>query len=266
MNINANTRIAVILKQRPEALEVIIGISPKFEKLRNPFLRKLMAGRTSIAMASKLGGCAIADFFTKLKPLGFEVDDGMPPAEEEKKHVPGFMATLNEAQLIVLDVRPVIASGKDPLSMIIEKVKTIHAGQVLKIINSFEPTPLMHLLEKQGFESFADMINDELVETWFYKKMPEPLLAQPVVADAGWDAVLAQYKSTMQVIDVRALKMPQPMLTILDALDRLEAGTALFVYHKRIPVFLLPELTERKFGYRIKEISDAEVHLLIFRN
>jgi uncharacterized protein (DUF2249 family) len=58
--------------------------------------------------------------------------------------------------------------------------------------------------------------------------------------------------------------MPLPMMTILEALDTLAAGTALYVYHKRIPVFLLPELAQRKFDYRIKEISAGEVHLLIF--
>ena len=69
----------------------------------------------------------------------------------------------------------------------------------------------------------------------------------------------------MQTVDVRNLEMPKPMLTILDALGHLPSETALFVYHKRIPVFLLPELKERKFDYRIKEISDGEVHLLIFK-
>ena len=52
MTINANTKIGTILKQHPAALDVIVSISPKFEKLRNPILRKLMAGRASIAMAS----------------------------------------------------------------------------------------------------------------------------------------------------------------------------------------------------------------------
>ena len=52
--INANTKIAAVIKQHPEAMEAIISISPRFEKLRNPLLRKLMAGRTSLAMASKL--------------------------------------------------------------------------------------------------------------------------------------------------------------------------------------------------------------------
>jgi hypothetical protein len=56
------------------------------------------------------------------------------------------------------------------------------------------------------------------------------------------------------------------MHTILGALDQLPCDTALYVYHKRIPVFLLPELAQRGFEYRIKEISDGEVHLLIFRN
>ena len=63
MTINANTKIAVLLKHHPDALDAIISISSKFEKLRNPILRKIMAGRTSIAMASKIGGCELDDFF-----------------------------------------------------------------------------------------------------------------------------------------------------------------------------------------------------------
>jgi hypothetical protein len=59
--------------------------------------------------------------------------------------------------------------------------------------------------------------------------------------------------------------MPQPMLTILSELDKLPADKALHVYHKRIPVFLLPELADKNFEYRINEISDGNVHLLIYK-
>lgn len=69
----------------------------------------------------------------------------------------------------------------------------------------------------------------------------------------------------MQTIDVRHMEMPLPMLTILDALDNLSDGEALYVVHKRIPVFLLPELADRKFDYRIKDVADGEVYLLIFK-
>jgi len=67
-------------------------------------------------------------------------------------------------------------------------------------------------------------------------------------------------------VDVRQLEMPLPMHTILEALGTLPAEKALFVYHKRIPVFLLPELEERNLSYRIKEISETEVHLLIYKD
>ena len=267
MTINANTKIATILKQHPEALDAIIAVSSKFEKLRNPILRKVMAGRTSLAMASKVGGCRVEDFFIKLKPLGFETDVVTVIKGEEKRILPAFITSLKKEQVIELDVRPVIASGKDPLNIIVQKVKTIQQGQVLKIINSFEPTPLMALLEKQGFVSYADTIKEDWVETYFYKAnaIATPVNDTPAGSSKGWDILLEQFENHIKTIDVRHLEMPGPMMTILESLETLPADTALYIYHKRIPVFLLPELSERKFGYRIKEISDGDVHLLIFK-
>lgn len=174
MLINPNTKISALIKQHPAALEAIVSLSPKFEKLRNPVLRKMMAGRASIAMASKAGGVTVNDFFNKLKPLGFI------PEEFKPGNTGG----------------PALAE-KDP--------------------------------------------------------------------SAGWDEVLDKFKGLMVTVDVRQLEMPGPMMTILESLDNLPADHALFVYHKRIPLFLLPELAERKLEYRAKEISDGEVHLLIFK-
>lgn len=266
MLITANTKIAAILKFNPAALEAIVSLSPKFEKLRNPILRKLMAGRASVSMASKIGGCSISDFFQKLKPLGFDADDTAPVIPEEKKKAPDFIQSLTPDEIVVLDVRPVIAAGKDPLSTILEKFKALQPGQVLKLLNSFEPTPLMLLLQKQGFNSWANEVDDNLVETWFYRKsiVVESVAAPAADSTMNWDEILAKYNNRLQTIDVRGLEMPLPMMTILDALDGLAANTALYVYHKRIPVFLLPELAQRKCAYRIKEIREGEVHLLIF--
>lgn len=268
MTINANTKIAPILKQNPKALDAIVSISSKFEKLRNPLLRKVMAGRTTLTAASKFGGCSVEDFFRKLEPLGFEVDRDTKAVEEVKKPVPEFITSLKKEQLIELDVRPVIASGSDPLSIIMEKVKTVQPGQILKIINTFEPTPLVLMLEKKGFETYVDTISDDLIETYFHKtgKSDSAEIKTEQPAKNDWDNVLQDFGDRIQKIDVRHLEMPQPMLTILDALEHLQNGTALYVYHKRIPVFLLPELAQRGFDYRIKEIKDGEVHLLIFEN
>ena len=180
MTINANTKIATLLKHNPDALEVIVSISPKFVKLRNPLLRKVIAGRTSIAMASKLGGCNVEDFFNKLQPIGFEIDKAAIALEvkDEERPVPELLKNIQPGKIIELDVRPVIETGKDPLKVILQKVKELETGHILKIINSFEPTPLMHLLRKQGFESYAKIISDELVHTYFYKKTDKPLVLE----------------------------------------------------------------------------------------
>lgn len=77
--------------------------------------------------------------------------------------------------------------------------------------------------------------------------------------------LLEKYKNKMVNIDVRQLEMPGPMMAILEKLEKLDSDKALYVHHKRIPVFLLSELKDRKFEYRIKEISDSEVFLLIFK-
>lgn len=268
ITVNANTKIAHLLKAHPDALETIISINPKFSKLRNPLLRKVFAGRTSIAMASKIGGHSVDDFFDKLKLLGFEIDADTSPTAEEKKGLPAFITTLAKNQIIDFDVRELLASGKDPLTSILDKVKSVQAGEALKVINTFEPVPLMKMLEKKNFEVYADIISKDLVETYFYKKKDNDSIdvGPKAGAESGWEEILEHYTDKLQTVDVRNLEMPQPMLTILGELDNLPDDKALFVYHKRIPVFLLPELSERKLDYRIKEISEGEVRLLIFKN
>ena len=162
---------------------------------------------------------------------------------------------------------PIINANEDPLSLILKKIKGIRHGEALKIINTFEPAPLISLLKKQRFESYVDVINDQLVETYFYKIDDTTVVINETEnVTEGWDDFMQKFTDRIQTIDVRELEMPKPMLTILDSLDHLPPETALYVYHKRIPVFLLPELKERNFDYRIKEVSDNEVHLLIFKD
>ncbi len=264
--INANTKISSILKQSPEALEAIISISPKFNKLRNPLLRKLMASRTSISMASKIGGCTVDDFFEKLQPLGFEIDTAtQQDGADQETPVPAFMKNVKPENTVELDVRPILDAGKDPLRTINEKAMELTPGQTLKLINSFDPIPLIQLLEKQGYESYSNIIDENTVYTYFFKTDKAKSKAKVEDTGEGWEESLKRFEGRMKTIDVRELEMPLPMLTILDELENLPADMALYVYHKRIPVFLLPELRERKFEFRTNEIGDGDVRLFIFK-
>lgn len=274
MLINEKTRIATLLKHHPDALETIVRLSPDFKKLRNPVLRALMAGRTTIAMASKVGGCKPEDFFKALAPLGFEVAHSISPDDESVKNKPKpeYLQNFPTHRIINFDVRAMLAEGADPLKSIQQKIKSLNPGEVLLIVNSFEPVPLIKLLEKQGFQTHVEFIDQDTIETYFYKIAADDAQKKEVNVEAGniptssdWEILLKQYENNLVDIDVRHLEMPMPMMNILETLEVLPKGKALHVHHKKVPVFLLNELKEREFDCRIKEVQDGEVYLLIFK-
>ena len=54
-------------------------------------------------------------------------------------------------EIVELDVRPIINQGKDPFGYINKTAKKIKPGQVLLIINDFEPIPLVEYLIGKNF-------------------------------------------------------------------------------------------------------------------
>src|SRR5690554_4955099 len=136
MVINEKTKIAHIIKEHPDALQIIVALSPDFKKLLNPILRKLVAGRASISMASKMGDVKPEDFFIALKPLGFEVDENYKSTEKivVETSLPEFLGSRKKEQIIEFDVRQMIADGGDPLRPIQEKVRKLKVGEVLLIV------------------------------------------------------------------------------------------------------------------------------------
>jgi uncharacterized protein (DUF2249 family) len=271
MKISVNTKISALFKQNPASLDAIVAINSKFEKLKNPILRKLMAGRTSIAQAAKIGNVPIKDFFKALVPLGFETDEREPAVAENNatSDRPAFLQHITPGRIQELDVRPVLERGDDPLQLIMKAIHTLPTDHALKLINSFEPTPLVVLLKKKGYGYWHEWISEKTIHCYFYfagkPGSKETTAKTALTSPNNWNDVLAGFNERIKQIDVRALEMPQPMLTILEELKNLAAGYVLYVYHKRVPVYLIDELKSKQYDYRFKEIHPGEVHLLIWK-
>jgi len=60
--------------------------------------------------------------------------------------------------------------------------------------------------------------------------------------------------------------MPMPMVRGLETLATLAHDKALLVHHRKVPAFLLPELSERKFSYLINEFAPDKVDILIYKS
>ncbi|RYG45629.1 MAG: DUF2249 domain-containing protein [Chitinophagaceae bacterium] len=263
MQINANTKLNTLFKFHQGALDAIVSLNEKYEKLRNPFLRKIMAPRTSIFMAAKIGGCAVTDFYKVLHPLGFTVDDKVENVSQQTKS--GTTAVPPVLAENIFDARPVLSSGGDPLKKIMELAGSIPHGEAFCIVNTFEPVPLIELLAKRGFETISIQKSDLEFHTFFKRIQIKEPVKETSYAHYEWQDVEEKFKGHLRFVDVRQMSAPLPMITILEQLKELPDGYALHVHHKRVPVHLLPEIGDRGFEYALKETGKDEVHLMIFR-
>ncbi len=268
MLINAYTRIKDLLDfNQEEVINTLIKLNKNFSKLKNPLLRNLFARRITIADACKIANCPISAFMSSMQQIGFVVDP--QKINEQKISTEPFK---KYAHIIELDVRPVLAKNQDPLKTILDHINKLEAGQRLKLINTFEPIPLIHLLAEKGFCSHTEFTANEIVYTYFEKdsttdqKIVETHPAILLNNEDKFDETLTKFTPNhIKYIDVRALEMPKPMLLIIEHIKTLALGEALFVYHKRKPIYLLPELEKSGFKYLFKETLPGDVNMLIYK-
>ena len=271
--ITPSTRISELIKANDKSIAAISSLSKPLEKLKNPLLRKMLAGRVSIADAARMGGCTLLDFKKVLEPLGFtlslEATDPLPLTNQAD--APAEPAWLDRTNVYTtLDVRHTIASGHDPLKEINAYYRELPPGRTLCIVNSFIPHPLIHLLEKKGAKTFVEKLSSEEYHTYFLKdtqsvdQVPETPIATLGIEE--FDLVLNSFKESEIIeLDVRDLPMPQPMEQILETLPELDNGKILYVRHRRVPLHLLEEMENYDFSVKICGVSENDVRLIIHR-
>ena len=271
MKFNRNTRISTLIKENDETIEAIASINKHFLKLKNPILRKVLAPRVTVADAAKVGGVEIDIMIKKLEEIGFEFEGDLPRKfNTDNLNIENMAATKNIKNLVSLDVRPTLASGEDPFNIIMKAVKILKDEETLQIINSFEPIPLIRKLQSKGYESWTKRPAEGEVHTFFRmnkSKWVDNEVEETVrKSKKNFDEELAYFGDNIRKIDVRELEMPEPMVQILKEIETLNSGEALYVDHKKIPQFLLPELEIRNFDILYKELDRNHTILLIYKN
>ncbi len=272
MKINRNTRISTLINENKDTIDVISSINKNFLKLKNPILRKVLAPRVTVADAAKVGGVDLSVMIKKLEDIGFEFEGSSEKnINTVKKHTDNKdISQSNDLKnLVSLDVRPTIESGEDPFNIIMATVKKLHDDETLEVINSFEPIPLIRKLQSKGYESWTERPENGVVHTFFKmnkSKWIDDEVEQLVKKSTdNFDDQLELFGEQLKKIDVRQLEMPEPMVQILKEIETLKEGQALYVDHKKIPQFLLPELEARNFSILYKEIDCNHTKLLIYK-
>ena len=174
-----------------------------------------------------------------------------------------------ENKIVELDVRPILAGGVDPFEKIMEALNEINESDTLKIVNTFEPVPLINKLKSQGYTHKTERPDNGEVHTFITKVVgyeeSSDTKTSDDKSDLSFEDLEARFKGKLNEIDVRDLEMPMPMVTILEEIEKLTDGEALYVHHKRLPQYLIPELENRDFKLAEKEVDENNLKLIIYK-
>ena len=165
-------------------------------------------------------------------------------------------------QVPLLDVREELRAGREPLQQILAFLKELPGGSPWRLLATFEPIPLLRLMAARGYQADSRRLADGDFEVSFRHGVSAEK-AQAVRADALITANQASAEPAVR-LDNRGLQPPEPMMRVLDAMNRLAPGEILEVWNDRPPVFLYAELAARGYSVETEEGPDG-VRLRIVR-
>lgn len=142
----------------------------------------------------------------------------------------------------VLDVRPLLARGEEPFGAIMAAADALQPGQALCLTAPFRPVPLFGVMVNRGFT-----VTDRSLPggDWEVTFAPSADAAAEAHLAPGSSAGAAFWPDPVEVLDLTGMNPPEPMVRILDLLERMAPGTVLFAVLDREPMFLFPELAMR---------------------
>jgi len=160
---------------------------------------------------------------------------------------------------VTLDVRPDLLEGREPFSRIMETVEGLGPEDSLLLIAPFQPVPLYRVLAQKGLEGKATPMESGDWEVLFSRKKgaTKPKLeaaepSAPRVSEGGKRDIAV---SVIEV-DVRGLEPPEPMVRILEAVERAGERGVVRAVTDRKPLHLYDELQAR--GWQAETTAGAD--------
>jgi uncharacterized protein (DUF2249 family) len=160
-----------------------------------------------------------------------------------------------------VDVRPTLRNGGEPFGEIMAAVNALSPGQGLRLLATFKPVPLLHVLGSKGFSYEVQEIDGGDWEVLFTPGDAVAGNAAPAVPAADSDA----WPAPARDMDNRDLDPPEPMVRILAAIEEMQPGEVLSALLCREPIFLLPELAKRGHGWRGGFEPDGTTYRILVR-
>ena len=280
--IAATDRVADVLARDERLVDVFVAVSPAFERLRSPGLRRVMARLVTVEQAARVARVEPAVLLDRLNhaiadpgrhDAAPEPNESTMPGTDPSAPRPEALSAIPEDRVVELDVRDALRNGEEPFSRIMAARREVADDGALRLRAIFEPVPLYAVMARQGFEHWTEQLDADDWVIWFYRDPAdadadaaagaEPGQEPAGPESAGQEEAAGEAGDDVVVLDVRGLEPPEPMVRTLAALDALPVGSTLVQINVREPRFLLPQLAERGFVYEVREQAEDLVRVFI---
>lgn len=157
--ISPRTKVGELLDAYPEMESVLMDMSPKFEKLKNPFLRRTVARVATLQQIAAVGGLKVDYIINKLREeLGMTGAGSVnPDAGFLSAETPGWFDKTKITS--TFDASNVINSGGSPMAEILRQANKLNPGEIFELKSPFVPAPVIDMLKEKGFRVYT--IQDE---------------------------------------------------------------------------------------------------------
>lgn len=170
--ITPDTRLAALLEALPELEDTLYELSPAYEKLKNPVLRRTVGRVATLRQVARVGGVPLGRLINTLREAaGLEATAGEGAGGEDEGPAPDWVAsgTVKDS----LDARPLIEQGEQPVGRVLKALPGLGPEELFLLEAPFLPAPLIDMARDRGYRAWSQTVAEEHVRTWF-GRVPDP--------------------------------------------------------------------------------------------
>jgi len=166
--ITPDTKINTLLESYPQLEDTFMNISPNFEKLRNPFLRKTIAKVTTLRQAAIVGNVSLSELINTLRnKVGLEDILLNQNKEESLNEAPEWL--IDEYIKIEYNAEPDLAQGIHPVQKVTKEMESLNPSDIYLLITPFVPAPLIDLMNNKGYKVYTKKSSNSEILTYIKK-------------------------------------------------------------------------------------------------
>jgi hypothetical protein len=163
ITISPKTKVGELLDNYPELESVLMDMSPAFEKLKNPILRKTVARVATLQQVAVVGGLKVDEIVNRLrKEAGQDIgEETGTDSSYLSSDVPDWFI---KAKIVAsLDASPIINSGESPMSEILQRTNLLKPGEIFELKTPFVPAPIIDILKAKCYRVYIVLVDSHVL-------------------------------------------------------------------------------------------------------